>query len=180
MQVETYTNYDYALANNDFEGFYNHLPAACTACCTVTPQGETLVGRNLDLTLTNKSVFVVRTEYPGLNKTLGLCYSIDFDSYYSKVVNKGLTESLDRDLPFLCEDVMNEYGLYAELNMCYDEIDDNGNHFSCSGTGNGNGERACCCALPQLFGTHCATIADVLNYAQNELDIYSLNTGYYN
>lgn len=180
LDVGTYTEYKHSLANEDFERFYNHLPAACSACAKVTSDGKMIVGRNLDLTLTNKSVFVLRTAYEGLNKTLGLCYSVDFDAYYNDILNNGMKQSLEDELPFLCEDVMNEHGLYAEINMCYDEVTDEGTHFACPGTGFGNGERACCCALPQLFGTHCATISDVLNYAQNELDIYSLNTGYYN
>lgn len=179
IDAGTFNHYDYSSVNETFENYYGGLPAACSAVAKVTTDGKTIVGRNLDLTLSNRAIFLLKTEFPEMYKTMGICYSTDFGSYYSSIVkNNEIDLNLQKQIPWMCEDVMNSQGLYAEINMCYDEVDSSGTHFACSGTNPASSERVCCLALPQMLGTHCANIDEAIAYAQS-LDIYSLNTKYY-
>lgn len=176
---DTYTQYNYNAVDKYFEEYYNNVPAGCSATAKVTPDGKTIVGRNLDLTLSNRAVFVVKTQFENLFKTIGLCYSTDFSSNYNEVKKNGIKEDFKEKLPYMVEDCMNTEGLYAEVNMCYDEVDENtGKHFVCTGTNPLSDTRTCSLALPQILCSHCANIEQALAYAQT-LDIYSLNTPLY-
>ena len=146
----------------------------CTAVATVTEEGETLVGRNMDLNISHKPAFIIRTNVKDCYETLGLAYLFnDFMPDYDTVLAEGLTPEQYKLLPFLCTDVMNTEGLYVETNMRNGEAWPTGDgKFICSGTNPDSEIRVFVAALPRFIAERCATVEEALSYVET-LDIYT-------
>ena len=146
----------------------------CTAVATVTDNGETLVGRNMDLNISHKPAFIIRTKVPGFYETLGLAYLFnDFMPDYDTVLSSGLSEIQYKLLPFLCTDVMNTEGLYVETNMRNGEAWPTGDgKFICSGTNPDAETRVFVAAIPRYIAERCATVEEALQYVSS-INVYT-------
>lgn len=134
-----------------------------------------IVGRNMDLNLSEKAAYVVRTKANELGiKTLGLAYTFrDYAMNYQEVKEKGITDEFKTILPFMCDDVMNDQGLHIEVNMRHAEVDFSGfDQFSLEGTNPGK-HRVHMFELPRYIAEKCKTVEEAKNLVNNELDIYS-------
>ena len=67
--------------------------------------------------------FVVRTKEKGKYETVGIAYYDQFIPDASVVEKKGVPRVIYSMLPMFCQDVMNDQGLYVEVNMRYSEYD---------------------------------------------------------
>lgn len=149
----------------DFNG------GGCTALGTKTESGDVIIGRNLDLTVSQFPCYITHVKadkYDTINFT------------YDELFTKGLKyediakeEKIDDEyynaLPLLASDSMNSEGLYIEYNMrAYEES------MICYGTNPDAKTRVCTISLPYVIASHCATVDEALDYMRNSLNIYTL------
>ncbi|MDO5440453.1 MAG: hypothetical protein Q4F12_02820 [Erysipelotrichaceae bacterium] len=172
----SYDSLDYKYAQEYFANTYDKWgKGGCTAVAKVNDAGDTIVGRNMDLTICNKAAYVFRTKVEGCYETINLAYTFrDISPDYEDVLNEGISPEFQKVLPFLADDVLNSEGLYVEVNMRNGETWPTGEtKFGCSGTNNGKGERVYLFSLSRYIGEHCANIEEALKYIET-LDIYSM------
>ena len=173
----TYTKLDYEYADKYFKDTFDEWKkdGLCTAVCKVTKDGTMMVGRNMDLTICNKAAYVMRTAVTGHYKTVGLAFTFrSVSPDYEQVIKEGITPHFRKVLPFLCDDVLNEKGLYVEINMRNGETWPTGDSkFGCSGTNPESKRRVYLFELVRYIGEHCATVDEAIEYVKT-LDIYSM------
>ena len=184
MEVPTYTYLDEEYADNYFKDTYYNWGGGCSAIVkTITdPDGteRTIIGRNMDLNISNKCAYIVRTEVPGKNKTFGLAYTFrDISDDYDIVKEKGITDQFYKVLPFMCDDVMNDKGLHIEINMRNGEYWPNGeDKFACEGTNSLSEHKVYMFELTRYIAENCNRVSEVPEYIKS-LNIYS-KKGYWN
>lgn len=178
-EAPKFTSLDYKYAEEYLAGIYDNWTGGCTAVSKVV-DGEIMVGRNMDLNISNKCAYVVRTDVEGKYETFGLSYTFrDFSPNYSEVQEKGISEAYYKLLPFMCDDVMNEYGLHVEVNMRHAEFFPNGDDvFSYDHTNEKANQRMYVFGLCQYIALNCKTVAEAKSYMET-VDIYCKN-GYWN
>mgnify|MGYP003309352094 CR=1 FL=1 len=184
FEVPTYTELDEKYADDYFKQTYYNWGGGCSAIAkTILDPGEgsetsrkrTIVGRNMDLNISNKCAYIVRTEVPGKNKTFGLAYTFrEISEDYNIVKEKGISDQLYKVLPFLCDDVMNDKGLYVEINMRNGEYWPSGeDKFACSGTNPYYKDKTVYMfELPRYIAENCSRVSEVEEYVKG-LNIYS-------
>ena len=171
-----YTKLDYDNADKYFEHEYfnwNDTEGGCSAISKVISNGHNIVGRNMDLNISNKPAYVVRTD-TGKYKTLGLMYTFrDVSKDYKIIKEKGVEDSFYKLIPFMCDDVLNDQGLHIEINMRNGEHWTNGeDKFSCEGT-NPHGERKVYMfEIPRYVGENCKSVIEAITYIKS-LNVYS-------
>lgn len=176
FDVGTYNYLDYDYAQEYFAKTYDKWgKGGCTAVAKVNNAGDTIVGRNMDLTICNKAAYVFRTKVEGCYETINLAYTFrDVSPDYESVLSQGLSPDFQRILPFLADDVLNSEGLYIEVNMRNGETWTTGeSKFGCSGTNQGEAERVYLFSLSRYIGEHCANVEEALEYVKT-LDLYSM------
>ena len=147
--------------------------AGCTATVKLNKKGEVIVGRNMDVEISQNPAIITRIN-GGKYDTVSFYYGgISSEYKYSQL------EEYDNDVDVLGKhalfgtDAMNEAGLYVEANMreMDDEVD-----FYCHGTNPGK-ERACVLCAPTLICANCATVYEAVDYLNNSYDWYTLGFG---
>ena len=174
-----YTQIDYTYAQAHDAEMHDDWLGFCTAAAKVLPCGDTVVGRNLDMPISDVPIYVFRTQVPGCYETITLSY--DSGSGYSEeqLLADGMPEAYAKVLPFYSPDILNSAGLFIEMNMRTSEPDETGvDKFGTSGTNPGAAVRVSELALTRYIAEHCATIEEVLDYIQT-LDVYTMNKGGY-
>lgn len=173
----TYTSLDYKFAENFFAKRNDDWGGNCSAVFKMlnNAQGEqdVIVGRNLDLTLSNKAAYIIRTAVPGCKKTVGLAYSHrDYAPDYKDVLDYGVLPTFDKVAPFGMDDILNEDGLYIEVNMRPFEMWPDGSvKYSCSGTNEGK-QRVYAFTISRYIAENCSTVEEAIKYLDN-FDIYT-------
>ena len=173
-ETALYTSLDYEFANDYFAQNNDNWGGGCSAI-SADVNGTRLVGRNMDLNISNKCAYLVRTDIPGKYKTFGLAYTFrDISPDYEDVKANGLGETFEKVLPFMCDDVMNNKGLHIEINMRHGEKDENGNDiFGVEHTNKDASERIYVFNLTQYIALNCKDLDDVREYLKNDVDVYS-------
>ena len=169
-----YTSLDYEFANNYFAENNDNWGGGCSAI-SAEVNGTRLVGRNMDLNISNKCAYLVRTDIPGKYETFGLAYTFrDISPDYEDVKTNGLGETFEKVLPFMCDDVMNSKGLHIEINMRHGEKDEHGNDvFGVEHTNKNASERIYVFNLTQYIALNCKDLDEVREYLENDVDVYS-------
>lgn len=175
FETEAYTELDYEFAEKGFESKFDGWAAIKGGCSCVVKQtaaGDVVVGRNMDLTISNKPAYVVRTNCPGKHQTVGVAYTYFDGPDYEEVLRDGVSDSFAKLIPFLCCDIMNDAGLYIEINMRNGEKNaDGSSKFGCSGT-NPGAHRLGAMNLVRYVGDNCASIDEAIEYV-NSFDLYT-------
>ncbi|MDO4203124.1 MAG: linear amide C-N hydrolase [Selenomonadaceae bacterium] len=175
LDAGTFTELNYPVASGMAAKLFDNW-GRCSAVVKTLPNGDTVVGRNMDFFITNKPAFVVRTKVPGCYETVGLSYMDTMIPDHSMAVMNGIPSQLYELIPFFSTDVLNSAGLYVEVNMRFGQKDENGNsYYGCSGTNPGAEQRVLAAQLTRYFGEHCANVKEVVEYAKN-LDIYTMKS----
>lgn len=176
----TLTSLDYEFANEYMASVNDNYGGGCTAIAKVNSNGDTLVGRNLDLNISNKPAYFFKTDVEGLYKTINLTYTFrDISPDYELVKDGVLEGDFIKIMPFMADDVLNEKGLYIEVNMRNAESWPTGEpKFSCPGTNPDSKERVYISELTRYIGDHCATVDEALEYVKT-LNLYTQD-GYWN
>ena len=174
FEVEEYTTLDWDYADAFFAKRNDTYGGGCSAISKMV-DGHRLVGRNMDLNISHKCAYIVRTN-AGKYKTLGVAYTNrDYSPDLDVLKKEGLTDELYNILPFMCDDVMNDAGLHVEINMRHAEYWPNGeDKFVCKGTNPESDERVFMFELPRYFCENCETVEEVKEYVKT-LDVYSKN-----
>lgn len=173
-ELPTYTELDYAAQAYFFENEFSKMNAhgGCSAAIK-TIGGETIAARNLDFYISNKPAYIVRTEAPGAYKTVGVAYVPWFGPRYDEVLAEGVGEEFVKLYPFCCSDILNEKGLYIEINMRTEEFHDGKPRYCDHGLNPGK-ERVSAVAFVRYAAERCATIDEVLEML-GQIDYYSLS-----
>ena len=141
----------------------------CSALATHAPNGDVIIGRNLDLTVSQLPCYITHTDF-GKYKQLNLTYD-QFNTKGTKYKEVIAAGKIDPDyynaLPILAADSFNDQGLYIEGNMRDPE-----EFFNCYGTNPGK-IRVCTLNIPLLVTANCKTVKEAIDYLRNELDIYT-------
>ena len=179
FEVDTYKELDYDVVLQDFAARMNKWKpgnGGCSCIAKTTDAGETIVGRNMDLTISDKPAYIIRTDCEGKHKTVGISYSHMSGPSYQEVLNNGISDEHYKMLPFLCCDIMNDNGFYVEINMRSGEYyADGSSKFACSGTKQGAKYRICSVNLPRFLAENCADVDEAVRFAKEELDMYTPN-----
>ena len=144
--------------------------AGCSALGTKTNDGDVIIGRNLDLTVSQFPCYITRMNY-GKYETLNFTYDeLGLSPKYQERLAMGRIEPEYLNLlPFMAADSMNSEGLYLEYNMRAYESD-----LVCFGTNPGAPIRTCTLSLPFIVTSNCATIEEALTFIREQLDIYTV------
>lgn len=173
IDAGTYDSLDFDMAIEQSTQKYDFWAGGCTAAATQIENGDTIVGRNLDLYVSDKPAYICRTEVPGEYKTIGVGYTNMSGGSFDEVVAHGMPETMHTMLPYLCTDVLNEKGLYCEINMRIGEFYPDGtNKFGCPGTNPEAGTRISTTLIPRLVGQHCATVKEAVEYLKT-MNLYT-------
>lgn len=177
-EIEEYKSLDFNGAKKWYaENNDNWSEGGCSAVSKEI-QGTRLVGRNMDLNISNKCAYVVRTDItkntPNTHKTFGLSYTFrDISPDYAEVQEKGISKEFYNLVPFMCDDVVNDAGLHVEINMRHGECWPNcKDKYAVEHTNENSSERIYMFEIPQYFGLHCSTVAEAKEYLKT-LDVYS-------
>ena len=169
--VFTKTNqkfYDWFLKN-----IFSGNPGGCSAVAKTLENGDTIVGRNMDFYVSNKPAFIVRTKEKNKYETIGIAYYDQFIPDVDDVERKGVPRVIYSMLPMFCQDVMNDQGLYVEVNMRYSEYDPMGElMFADTHTNPKSEVRKCIAGINTQLCQNCATVKEAYEYVE-KLDIYS-------
>ena len=173
-EVGPYTSLEEDFVDEYFAQTNDNWGGGCSAISAVI-EGRRLVGRNMDLNISNKCAYVVRTQVPGKYETLGLAYtfrSVSPDEEELKV--SGLGETFEKILPFMCDDVLNSEGLHIEINMRHGEQDQEGNDlFGVEHTNPDAAQRVYVFTLGQYIALNCRNLTEAREYLAREVDVYS-------
>ncbi len=174
FEVGEYTSLDYDAADAFYAKDNDNWEGGCSAISKMV-DGHRLVGRNMDLNISNKCAYIIRTN-AGKYRTIGLAYTFrDFSPDYDELLNEGMSDEFYKVLPFMCDDVMNDGGLHIEINMRHAEFWPNGeDKYTCKGTNPKSDKRVYMFELPRYIGENCATVEDAKKYVA-ALNVYSKN-----
>lgn len=157
------------------QGLFNFLDegSECTVAATVDENGHMIVGRNLDLEVSMKPIFLFRTKQKDCYETIGLANFAGIGDDADVTIEKGVQNWYYQAIPDIAADVMNEKGLYIEMNERMGEYDDDGNFlWACDGTNPDSDVRVPDCCLSEYLVEHCADVDEAIDLAK-EIDIYS-------
>ncbi len=144
---------------------------ACSALGTKTKSGDVLIGRNLDLTVSQFPCYITHVKY-GKYDTLNFTYdevSADAVRYDDLLKMGAIDDELYNALPLVATDSMNSMGLYIEYNMREFE-----KQFACFGTNPNAKIRLCSVCIPFMVTSFCATVDEAIRFLKEKLDIYTL------
>lgn len=172
IDLDPHKNFDFKKAlkysnqRYDLEASY-----ACSALGTKTDSGDVIIGRNLDLTVSQIPCYISHLKY-GKYETINLTYDeIKHGALkYNELLKKGVVDDeYYNALPMMAADSMNSEGLYLEYNMRgYEDT------FFCSGTNPDAKTRICSISVPFVVASNCKTVKEALDYMKNELNIYTM------
>ena len=173
IDCDRHRNFDFEKARkytaNRYDLFRN---MSCSALAAKTAAGDVLIGRNLDLTISQLPCYITHLKY-GKYETVNFTYDeLNKDTpRYSELLSAGKIEAdFYNALPMLATDSMNCEGLYLEYNMREYE-----SQFICTGTNPNAKNRVCSVSLPFLVASNCATVDEALQYMREKLNIYTLS-----
>ena len=174
-EVGVYTSLNEELGKEAVDIRFGSDSGKCTAVAKTLPNGDTVVGRNLDFYITHHPAYIIRTKgVKGMYDTVGVAYPNDNFPTNEYVKANGLTKQVREIIPFSCTDVLNEKGLYIEDNMRFDELGKDGKPlFASSGTNPKSKERVSVIMLPRYLASRCATVDEAVALAK-KIDICSI------
>ncbi len=140
--------------------------AGCSAICKKLNNGDMVVGRSMDLGYSHNPAYVVKTDTQNGYKTVGFAYNPYFGTTYDEAREIGITQDELTAVLLSTYDVMNEKGLYIELDMRLVQPDWT-NIAMTTGTNPDADISLCYPAVLRYFGEKCATVDEVLELAQN-------------
>lgn len=172
IDCDRHTHFDFRRARDYIEEHFDFSKVfACTAFGTRTDRGEVLIGRNLDLTVSQYPCYITHVKF-GKYETINFTYDEVYRDRlrYDELLRQGwIDPDYYNALPMGASDSMNSEGLYLQYNMRGYEP-----RFFCQGTNPENPLRVCTLSLPFLVASHCATVPEALEYIRRHLNLYTL------
>ena len=178
IEMPTYKTVDYNYAQTWFK---DH-PISAGGCSAIVKDIDTtsqnphlIVGRNMDYAYSNKCAYIVRTNEKNKYKTLGFAYATNETSPdFEEVKKNGISDEWRRIMPFFCTDVINEKGLYCEIDMRNTERNGQGESiFRCSGTKPDTGVDVHMVALTRFVVSNCKDVPDAIDFVKNNINVFN-------
>lgn len=145
----------------------------CTVVAAIDEKGHSIVGRNLDLEVSEKGIYVFRTRQEGLYETIGLSNFAGIGEDAEDIVAKGIPEWYYNIIPDIAADVMNSEGLYIENNERIAEYDESGKlMWVNNGTNPDSKINIVNLCLPQYLAERCRNVDEAVKLA-GEINICS-------
>lgn len=171
---DPYEHFDFDAALERANDRYDKVTPifGCSALGTKTDAGDVIIGRNLDLTVSQYPCYITRLKY-GKYETLNFSYDQTGSSptYEERLALGYIEPEFYNFLPMMAADSMNSEGLYIQADMRDFE-----NDLVCFGTNPDAPIRACTLSLPFIVASNCATINEALKFIQEELNLYTMRT----
>ncbi len=170
IELPAFTSVDYkaGLALDDkLFGKYG-----CSAIVKKLGNGDTIVGRSMDLYFSHKPAYIIRTEVPGYLKTVGLAYNPFVGPNFDVVEKEGISQEEALPLLFFTTDIMNEKGLYIEGNMRTGQPKETGIADS-SGTNPGAEWRMSFAGLIRFLGERAGSVEEAVALAKT-VDVHGM------
>lgn len=165
-------NFDFDAALKFVNARYDKIVpnGGCSALGTKTDAGDVIIGRNLDLTVSQYPCYITHVKY-GKYETLNFTYDevSNAPTYEERLKIGSIEPDYYNSLPLAASDSMNSEGLYIEYNMRDYESD-----LICFGTNPDADIRICTVSLPFVVASNCATVDEALDFMREKLDIYTL------
>ncbi len=167
-----------AMLNDRLDHGEMPAPVGCTSMIKLNSKGEVVIGRNMDLTISQDPAYVYKTTY-GKYKNFCVTYSPGGYLPYADVQN---LDEIDENwlalLIFSACDCFNEKGLYIEFNQREPNADltNYGLHSAHGDMTRPDGkpwERVCLGAITQLVSQNCATVQEAIEFINNSYDWYT-------
>ncbi len=172
LPVFTEIDYEKGLAL-DAEHFGKY---GCSAVAKVLPNGDMVVGRSMDLNVTNKPAYIIRTAVPGFYRTVGLAYNPFGGPDFDEAKEIGIKKIDTLPLLFFSIDIMNEKGVYIEGNMRNAEDAEVTGLAECRGTNPEGKYRMSPGALIRFLGERAGSVEEAVELAKT-VDVHSLKSG---
>lgn len=179
IEMPTYKSIDYNYAQSWFK---THPFGAGGCSAVVKDVAQTnedphlIVGRNMDYGFSKKCAYIIRTAEPNKLKTLGFAYatnktSPDFDD----LKWHGISDEWYRIMPFFCTDIINEKGLYCEIDMRNIERDPSTGKsiFRCEGTNPSTGVDVHMVALTRFIAANCEDVESAVKYVKQNINVFN-------
>ncbi len=153
----------------------------CTAMIKRNSKGEVVIGRNMDLDISQSPGYVFKTTM-GKYKNFCVSYAPGFYKPYAEIQQM---EELDPTMVAMIMmsacDCMNEKGLYIEVNLreftkelcCYGMHSSRGEKTRDDGTP-WSELRACTTSICQIVSQNCATVKEAIEFINNSYDWYTI------
>ncbi len=159
------------------------LRFGCTAMAKKNRNGEVVMGRNMDLDISQSAAYVFKTTY-GKYRNVCVSYLPNFYMPYADLKKLDeLDENVKNMLLFCACDCMNEKGLYIEMNLRErnDRLTSYGLHSVRGEKTRYDGTpwselRACQTAVPMLVSQNCATVEEAIEFIKNSYDWYTIGS----
>ncbi len=151
----------------------------CTIMAKRNSKGEVILGRNMDLDISQSPAYVYRTTF-GKYQNFCIAYVPGLRSYAEVQTLDELEQEFSEFLLTVACDCINEKGLYMEMNLREKNA-----MFTNYGLHSTNGEktradgtpwselRASSSLIPQLVTQNCATVDEALEFLNNSYDWYT-------
>lgn len=165
VDIGTISDIDEEAALKALEVTYARAPGGCT-CVVTQVDGKNLVGRNMDLTISENTAFKFVLDM-NKYKSIGIAYTSYRDLKFADIKENGITEDFKQALPFIASDYLNEAGLYIETNMRNGE-----EGYECTGTNPGAELSVNAIALPAYLTSRCANVDEAVALVR-ELNIWT-------
>ncbi len=152
----------------------------CTVMAKRNSKGEVIMGRNMDLDISQNAAFIFKTTF-GKYQNVCVAYVPNVYLTYAEIQKLDELEEWFRDflLSASC-DCMNEKGLYMEMNLREKNsiFTNYGLHSSHGETTRDDGTpwselRAASSWIPQLVTQNCATVEEAIEFLNNSYDWYT-------
>lgn len=176
-EIPVYKKIDYDYAQE----YFKSNPIKAGGCSAVVKdidpsiRSHLIVGRNMDFAFSKKCAYIIRTAEPNKYKTLGLAYATaDVSPDFDYVKKHGVNNKWYKIAPFFCTDIINEKGLYCEIDMRNIEKNPDGSSkFRCSGTNPSTGVDVHMVALTRFIVNNCKDVNEAIEYVQNNINVYN-------
>lgn len=172
IDCDRHRNFDFDRARAYCDQYFDiRKRIGCTAFGTRAENGDVLIGRNLDLTVSQFPCYITHVKW-GKYDTLNFTYDEigDNRTKYGELLEAGaIDEDYYNALPMVASDSMNSAGLYIEYNMREYE-----KQFICLGTNPECDTRICTVSLPFVVTSNCATVKEALKFMRESLNLYTM------
>ncbi len=176
MELPVFTSVDYKAGLALDEKMFGQY--GCSAIVKTLPDGDTIVGRSMDLYYSHKPAYVIRTAVPGYLETVGLAYNPFIGPNFDVAEKEGLTAEEVLPALFFTTDIMNEKGLYIEGNMRPGQPEEAGFAAS-SGTNPGAEYRMSIAGLIRFLGERAGSVEEAVALAKT-VDVHGIKNGHMN
>ncbi len=147
----------------------------CSAVLKSMDNGDTVIGRSMDLGYSHNPAYVIYTDTENCYRTVSFSYNPFFGKSFEDVKENGLTQDEEETVLLGVCDTMNETGFYIEVNMRTAQPDWTGIARS-TGT-NPDGEISLSYPLiPLYIGQRCATVAEAVELIK-KINVYAMTIG---